>query len=118
MEKSIGDRYKPDVVALDPVQKRPVFWAEAGQVKPQKVESILRRFESLHFVIARWGFRKEPLVDLLQRRFASDSRIQKNESRIDLLQMHSSAHLNCIRDGEIRISNDYYKIISIWPPHH
>ncbi|HBS03844.1 MAG TPA: hypothetical protein DEA96_02690 [Leptospiraceae bacterium] len=115
VERSIGDRYKPDVVALDESNLRPVFWAEAGQVKPQKIESILRRFEDLHFVIARWGFRKEPLVDLLQKRFVMDTRIQKSSSRIELLQMDSSAHLNCIHEGNIQLSHEFYRLIPVWP---
>lgn len=115
VEKSIGDRYKPDAVALDRDRARPVFWAEAGQVKPQKVLSILRRFESLHFVIARWGFRKEPLIELLKKRLQNDARASKNQGTLELLQISDSANLNCIQDGRIHLNQEHYRIFSIWP---
>lgn len=118
IEKSIGDRYKPDAIALDPnAPDRILFWAEAGQVKPQKVVSILRRFPGIHFVIARWGIRKEPLVDLLRKRFQSDGRIQNNNPEVDLFQADSRAHLNCILDGRIDLTEKDFRTIRIWPPH-
>ncbi|MBU45535.1 MAG: hypothetical protein CMN76_20155 [Spirochaetaceae bacterium] len=116
VEKSTGDRYKPDVICLDPEPPgQPIFWAEAGQVKPEKVVSILRRFPGLHFLVARWGFRKEPLVDLLQKRLMGDNRIEKNAPRVELLQVSNSAHLNCIENGRIGLTSEHYRILPVWP---
>lgn len=56
VEVSIGDRYKPDVVALPPTyQAEPLFWGEAGQVSPEKITSLGRRYRQTHFALAKWG---------------------------------------------------------------
>ena len=54
VEKSIGDRYKPDLIQLGE-DGRPVFWGECGQVKVSKVLSIIRRFSGVRLALARWG---------------------------------------------------------------
>ncbi len=60
VEKPIGHRFKPDVVAFAetyssyPAQM-PIFWAEAGQVALQKLETLFRQFPATHFAIAKWG---------------------------------------------------------------
>lgn len=56
VEISVGDRYKPDVVALptDP-HSDPLFWGEAGQVSPEKIASLGRRYQQTHFALAKWG---------------------------------------------------------------
>lgn len=57
VEVGIGDRYKPDVVALHPTdpQGDPLFWGEAGQVSPEKIRSVARRYPQTHFALAKWG---------------------------------------------------------------
>ena len=42
VEVPVHDRYKPDVVSLDPYGK-PRFWGEAGHVSPDKIHSLVRR---------------------------------------------------------------------------
>ncbi|MCG8349881.1 MAG: hypothetical protein MI924_19110 [Chloroflexales bacterium] len=64
VETAIGDRYKPDVVALD-VASRPRFWGEAGQVGIEKIHSLIRRYCQTHFAIARWDTRLDPLHDIV-----------------------------------------------------
>lgn len=64
VEVRIGDRYKPDVVALDH-DGRPLFWAEAGQVGVAKIRSLVRRYRDTHFAIAKWDTRLEPYVRLV-----------------------------------------------------
>ena len=54
VEISIGDRYKPDLIALCD-EGRPVFWGECGQIKTSKIRSILKRFSGIHLAIARWN---------------------------------------------------------------
>lgn len=60
VEVPIGDRYKPDVVALDE-RGQPRFWAEAGDVGTAKIRSLARRYRSTHFAIAKWEASLEPL---------------------------------------------------------
>lgn len=56
VEVAIGDRYKPDVVALDATDPyaEPRFWGEAGQVGMDKIRSLARRYPNTHFAIAKW----------------------------------------------------------------
>ncbi len=66
----VGDRYKPDVVALGE-NGRPLFWGEAGHVGMDKIRSLVRRYPDTHFVIAKWEARLDPydalVKDALQR---------------------------------------------------
>lgn len=56
VEISVGDRYKPDVVALPSAPPGdPLFWGEAGQVSPEKIASLGRRYRQTHFALAKWG---------------------------------------------------------------
>ncbi len=67
VEISIGDRYKPDVVALDARDPRaePHFWGEAGQVSSDKIHSLLRRYRHTHFAIAKWATNLNPLIETI-----------------------------------------------------
>ncbi|MEM1095479.1 MAG: hypothetical protein AAGJ10_12835 [Bacteroidota bacterium] len=71
VELEIGDRYKPDVVALgsDGV---PTLWGEAGKVTPAKVASLTRRYPNTKIVLAKWAMRLQPLAAVYQR--ARDAR--------------------------------------------
>lgn len=64
VEVPVGDRYKPDVVALDE-EGRPRFWGEAGYVGNQKIRSLARRYRETHFALAKWGARLEPFVNIV-----------------------------------------------------
>ncbi|NJP04498.1 MAG: hypothetical protein HC837_02130 [Chloroflexaceae bacterium] len=66
VERAIGDRYKPDVVALDE-QNQPRFWGEAGQVSSTKLRSLLRRYPSTHLALARWQGHLELMTTLVQQ---------------------------------------------------
>lgn len=65
IELAIGDRYKPDVVALDD-QGQPLFWGEAGQVSERKLHSLFRRYPQSHFAIAKWSSSLRPHVEIVQ----------------------------------------------------
>ncbi|MCB0112297.1 MAG: hypothetical protein KDE53_40515 [Caldilineaceae bacterium] len=56
VEYAIGDRYKPDVVALHTTDPHadPLFWGEAGQVREPKIRSLVRRYRQTHLAIAKW----------------------------------------------------------------
>jgi len=59
VEIAIGDRYKPDVVALD-ARGEPGFWGEAGDVTTAKIRSLARCYRDTHFALAKWDARLEP----------------------------------------------------------
>jgi len=65
VEIAVGDRYKPDVVALDQ-QGMPEFWGEAGQITVEKIHSLLRRYRSTHFAIAKWRSSLNPLTEIVR----------------------------------------------------
>ena len=64
VEVPIGDKYKPDVVALDGFG-RPAFWGEAGKVGVDKITSITRRFRDTHFAMAKWNTALEPYREIV-----------------------------------------------------
>lgn len=51
-----GNRYKPDLVALDDAGE-PTLWIECGHADVDKVHNLLRRYRNAHFV---W-LRRQPL---------------------------------------------------------
>jgi hypothetical protein len=65
VEATIGDRYKPDVVALDELGV-PAFWGEAGQISVEKIHSLLKRYRSTHFAIAKWRSSLNPLINIVK----------------------------------------------------
>lgn len=66
VERSVGDRFKPDLVALD-AEGRPTLWAEAGALSPQKITSLARRFREARFVFAKWGRNLAPHEQVVRR---------------------------------------------------
>jgi hypothetical protein len=85
VEKDIGHRYKPDLVAFPEdwhsyPQEQPVFWAECGQVHREKLERLFRQFPQTHFVVAKWGACPE-WVGILQKLV----RPQKRRAPVELL---------------------------------
>lgn len=62
VEVAIGDRYKPDVVALAP-GGAPLFWGEAGHVSPEKLRALAKRYRGTHFALARWNARLESVAE-------------------------------------------------------
>ena len=85
VEKPIGHRFKPDVVAFAEEHHRypaqsPVFWAEAGQVTLQKLEMLFRQFPATHFAVAKWG-NAGPWKGLLEKAVVP----KKRRAPVDLL---------------------------------
>lgn len=66
VEVSVGDRYKPDLVALGP-DGQPLFWAEAGEVSVAKVRSLARRYRHTHFAWGRWNASLEPVQAIVAK---------------------------------------------------
>lgn len=72
IEIRIGDRYKPDVVAMPEAPAvysatvEPLFWGESGQVGKEKITSLVRRYRHTHFAIAKWNTALHPLEELVR----------------------------------------------------
>ncbi|MEM6644792.1 MAG: hypothetical protein AAF730_00920 [Bacteroidota bacterium] len=66
VEVAIGDRYKPDVVALA-ADGTPQLWGEAGKVTPAKVASLTRRYPNTTLVLAKWATRLQPLASVYRK---------------------------------------------------
>ena len=102
VEVPIGDKYKPDVVALD-ASGRPAFWGEAGKVGAAKVASITRRFRETHFAMAKWNAPLEPYRTLVEEATLDLDRA----APFDLLAFPTdSAERFIDARGHIRIAHD------------
>jgi len=72
IEVRVGDRYKPDVVAVDErlalkdINGAILFWGESGRVGRDKIFSLARRFPHTHFAIAKWEKNLAPLEQLVR----------------------------------------------------
>ncbi len=80
VEVPIGDRYKPDLVALGD-DGRPTFWGEAGKVSAEKYRALFRRYPDTPFAFAKWTTRLDPHAALI--RDALDGRPRR--APVDLL---------------------------------
>lgn len=102
VEISVGDRYKPDVVKLDQ-QGMPEFWGEAGQISVEKIRSILKRYRSTHFAIAKWKSSLDPLIGIVEK--ALDG--LKRSSPVDLIRFEEDSAQRFIdENGHITIDHD------------
>lgn len=66
VEVHVGDKYKPDVVALDP-WGAPRFWGEAGAVSIEKIQSLLGRYPRTHFAMAKWDTSLPPFIEIVRQ---------------------------------------------------
>lgn len=102
VEVSVGDRYKPDVVSLDPFG-RPRFWGEAGKVSDDKIVSLARRYRHTHFALAKWNASMAHLLPRLRPLLADIRR----EAPVDLLLFEDRHADACLSDrGDVAISFD------------
>lgn len=100
VEIRIGDRYKPDVVAMSDAGK-PLFWGEAGQVSMEKVRALAKRYRGTHFAIAKWNTRLDPVVELVIE--ALDG--VKREAPFDLISFPANSAERFIdEEGNLQIS--------------
>lgn len=109
VEKSIGDRYKPDVVALNDA-RRPVFWGEAGATRGSKVRSILRRYPGTQLVLAKWDGNTE----MLAKQYRAALKNLKLAQPVELLNFPEDAAQRLIDDhGEIHVQRKDVEIIRL-----
>ncbi|MCU0514464.1 MAG: hypothetical protein MUE40_18070 [Anaerolineae bacterium] len=106
VEVAIGDRYKPDVVALAPDDGRcrpgtPIFWGEAGSVGRDKLAALVKRYPETHFAIGKWDTALHHPADLLRQVLHG----VKRRAPVDLISFPAAA-LECIdADGHIHITH-------------
>ena len=102
VELAVGDRYKPDVVAVDQ-QGMPEFWGEAGQISVEKIHSLLRRYRSTHFAIAKWKSSLNPLIMIVKE--ALDG--LRRSSPVDLISFEDDSAQRFIDEhGQITIEHE------------
>ncbi len=104
VEYAIGDRYKPDVIALHPSdpQAGPLFWGEAGQVSENKIRSLVRRYRHTHFAIAKW----KTGLHHVQANVEAALKGIRLQAPIDLLIFpEESADLFLRDDGQIEVTH-------------
>jgi hypothetical protein len=65
VEVKVGDKYKPDVVAMDERERDPVFWGEAGEVSRDKIEALVERYPRTHFAMAKWATSLDPFAEMI-----------------------------------------------------
>ena len=108
VEVPIGDRYKPDLVALDPAG-RPQFWGEAGKVGKAKYRSLARRFPDTHFAVAKWGGSLAPHQTLIEKALTGFTR----RAAFDLISFPPDAAERFVEDGTIRIAFGDLEILQL-----
>ena len=102
VEVAVGDRYKPDVVALSELGP-PRFWGEVGDVSVAKIRSLARRYRNTHLAIAKWDARLEPTIAIVTDAIEHLNR----QAPVDLLSFPAdSAERFMDNDGRIHISRD------------
>lgn len=105
VEIRIGDRYKPDVVAFAPDDPRfrenePIFWGEAGQVKKEKIQALVKRYPDTHFAIAKWETNLRPLHGVVLD--ALDG--VKRNAHFDLINFQEGSESFVDDDGNVALS--------------
>ena len=102
VEIKIGDRYKPDVVALDN-DSRPLFWAEAGQVSERKLRSLFKRYPQTHFAIGKWAQRLDPHIAIVEKALKG----LKRTGRIDLISFpNDSVERFVDQNGNVEVMHE------------
>jgi hypothetical protein len=74
VEIRVGDKYKPDVVQIDPLRGQPAFWAEAGSVGVEKIASLTRRYRRTHFAMGKWATALDPYAAIVEEAVADVDR--------------------------------------------
>ena len=99
VELAIGQRYKPDLVAIDS-HGRPIFWAECGSIGQAKVERLVRGFPATHLVIAEQGGSLEPLATTVRSAMPRGGR----RAPVELLNFPYDAARHLGTDGTVTVT--------------
>ncbi|MBD3378957.1 MAG: hypothetical protein GF408_00650 [Candidatus Omnitrophica bacterium] len=82
IEVKIGERYKPDLVALNG-RGEPVFWAECCMVGKTKIEKILNKHPSAHFAFIRVTEHVDQFADLV----SSLRERTRHKGKLDIIRL-------------------------------
>ena len=93
-----ASRYKPDLLALD--GERPRFWGECGVVGLDKLDDLLRRYRSAHFVFSKWNMPTQPFADSIERAL----RGVRRSAPVELIRFPAEAAARIAENGEITIA--------------
>lgn len=74
VEIPVGDKYKPDVVLMDDLRGRPVFWGEAGHVGADKIDALVRRYPDTHFAMGKWDTGLDAFIEMVEEATAEVER--------------------------------------------
>lgn len=100
VEVSVDDRYKPDVVKMDPHRGRPQFWGEAGHVGPDKIDALLSRYPDTHFAIAKWDLPLDDTATIVETSLRSTNR----SAPVDLLRFPPDSADRFIDNGTVSVA--------------
>lgn len=101
VEMRIGDRYKPDVVALNDGGV-PIFWGEAGVVGREKMEKLLKHYRDTHFAMAKWATNLDPYEAMVREAMQATRR----NAPFDLIRIpHESVERFIRADGQVVIAH-------------
>jgi hypothetical protein len=114
IEVGIGDRYKPDVIALDQLTGKPLFWGESGHVGRDKIQSLVRRFRGTHFAIAKWGMRLDPFIKIVAEALAGIPR----QASFDLITFNEDCLSRFVdKHGNLTLTFDELEWTRFEPTH-
>jgi hypothetical protein len=98
VERAIGHRYRPDLVALGG-EGGPVFWAECGETGRDKLAHLLRAFPATHLVLAKQAASLAPYAAMVRASLAGTRRA----APVELLNVPPDAARFVRSDGRITI---------------
>jgi len=110
VERDIGRRHKPDLVALDPLGD-PVFWAECGETGRDKLAHLVRTLPDTLLVFAKQGVPLFPVAGLIRAALANTSRA----AAIELLGFRRDAARFILPDGTIEVDIAQVEIVRFSP---
>jgi len=103
VEVDVGDKYKPDVVAMDRRRGRPQFWGEAGAVGPDKIDHLVTRYPDVPLAFGKWDRSLDPILETVESAIHTTERT----ASIDLLRFPSDSAEQFVNDrGRISTSRD------------
>lgn len=102
VEVGVGERYKPDVVALNS-RGEPTFWGEAGAVSEDKLRDLPVRYRRTHLALAKWNTPLDPFAEIIEDAVGLSQRF----APFDLLRFNPGDEERYIDErGRIRVAFD------------
>lgn len=106
-------RYKPDLLVYE--DERPRFWGECGTVSVAKLQDLLRRYRSTHFVFSKWGvpYGRHPFAGLIEHALVGVRR----KAPVELICFPEDAARFISPAGEVDVDRSELAVLQ-WPGHH